>query len=245
MQAQNVQIATIAAITIGAINLASMGAVYVVFNGHHKSSHVASLTNAQSVASAPSGTDVFNANPTSGSSTDSVGIPSNGTTQTPPTTSTGTTTTGTSVKATSPTGATTKPSGSGNGTNPVVTTPPPPVAPPVSLNKGAPCSTQTPPAGVCQSLLSFNSQKDGNPNWDPTLMATIKQGVYAQAGAFGSAAWGAIRLTINEGTWSGSATSGSMTCAVGALGRTGNIILQLDWNGSKWMVNKALGGQEN
>ncbi len=240
MKIKNIQLAALSAIVIGGINLASMGLVYAVFNSTHKPLQ---SQNAEDSAVAGSSGGPMRADgelstedrttDVSDTPTGQDGAAATGTVQNLPGQAAASTGSTKPASGGTTTGST-KPSSGG-------TTPP---AEPISLKKGAPCTTQVPPAGVCQSILSFNSQKDGNPNWSPQLIESLKDGVKQEAGGFWQAGWSAIRINLIESTWKGNATRGTITCEIGAMGRKGNIILQVDWNGSKWIVTTALGGGE-
>jgi hypothetical protein len=135
-------------------------------------------------------------------------------------------------------GGTSTPSGgsSGGGSSQPTT----PVEP-VSLKKGSPCQTQTPPAGVCSAILSFNSQKTGNPNWDAALLVEIKQGI-ADNGFVKALhlnvddIYNSMQITLTENTWNGNATSGTIGGKMGAAGQSQDTTFTTTWNGSKWMV---------
>ena len=241
MNIKNIQLASLSAIIIGAINLASMGIVFAVYNSTRQSKDPES---SQTVATTTTITssDVDSATSTDTATTTDPSAPgTTATTTGTATTAPGQTTGGSTTKAPTVSGGTAKPQTGGTTGGGGAA----PVAESASLKKGAPCATQTPPAGVCKSILSFNSKKDGNPDWNPAFMQTLKDNVYKEASPFGSAAWSAIKLTLVENTWKGNATRGSMTAKLGAAGRTGDIILQVDWNGSQWIVTTALGGGEN
>lgn len=93
-------------------------------------------------------------------------------------------------------------------------------------------------------MLSFNNQKDGNPYWDPTLLADIKQGIASDSfvkllGLNPTTIYNGMTVTLKESTWSGSATHSTIQGTMSAEGQSQATTFTLDWNGSKWIVDDA------
>lgn len=260
-KSSNITLAVLSAVVIGAVNAASVGAVYVVFSNARKPpvSEFTKIDIAEKVSLDDSNSSSDNAT----SDADSAGDTNDQAPQ-PSTTASDSATPTPANGSPAPIGSAGTPtpkatSGSspsaGGGSSPAVTpapaatpiktapTPvPTPAPPPASLAKGAPCQTQTPPAGVCASVLSFNSQKDGNPNWNATLLAEVKKGIADNAfvKTFGlnvNDIYNSMQITLQESTWSGNATKGTIGGKMGAAGQSQATTFMLDWNGSKWIVN--------
>jgi len=214
---------------MGIVNVACVGVIYVAFHDALKPAEPA-LTHATT--------------PNSGEN--NAGGPTTGTGQA----DTGANGPGSSSQNGQPAsaGGSTRPtsgSGSSVGVSSAGGTPSAPSSGPDSLAKGPPCKTGTPPAGVCTAVLSINSQKDGNPYWNPGLLAAIKQQIAGNSyvrtlGLNPTSLYNSVKVSLKESTWKGTASHGTIGGTVSAQGQSQPATFTLDWNGSKWIVNDAV-----
>lgn len=226
-QSNRSPLALLPVVVIGIVNIASISVIYATFHDARKSAGSALM---HPVISSISGGNVAGG-PASIPSHASTGP--NGSDSSPKSgqpVSTGGSSSHTAVSSSS------KNSGSGSKVSLPATS--------ASLIKGPPCKTQIPPAGVCRAILSLNTQKDGNPYWSPSLLAAMKQGVasnsYVQLlGLDPVSIYNSIQVSINESTWSGNATHGTIDGTTSAEGQSQPTTFTVDWNGSKWIVNDA------
>jgi len=219
-------LASLSTIAIAVVNVASLGVICVAFHDAHKSTRPAVTHTA---------TESNNSRNIAGTSTTAAGQ------------------NGAQVNGSGSKSKSSQPAPIGGGTNsatnstsksPAGSSKSAPPTTPASLVKGPPCKTQVPPAGVCKAILSFNTQKDGNPYWSPSLLAAIKQGVatnsYVQLlGLNATTIYNSIQVSINESTWSGNAAHGTIDGTTSAQGQSQATTFTVDWNGSKWIVNDA------
>lgn len=250
-------LALLSALTIGLVNVASLSVIYVMYHDAHKpteSAFATGTTNAPNTSVGMTGgsTDIPSQSSvqTNGSnSTTNTSNPSAPTTTNQPAQTGNPNASGSSGTSSTKSsgGSMQKPSGSGSGSTPTSgsgsTSPPPPTTP-NSLAKGAPCKTQIPPAGVCKAVLSFNTQKDGNPYWSPSLLTGIKQGIANDSfvqllGLNPTTIYNQMTVTINESTWNGNATHGTIGGTMNAQGQSQATTFTLDWQTDKWVVDDA------
>jgi hypothetical protein len=262
---RHITLALLSAIVIGAINVASMSFIYVLYQSSHKPAQSALV---QGTTPSPSSGSAVADTSTNGNGQANVQSTGSGTVNiefspSPSASSSSSTATkspsssgsaggtssggGTKSSGGSATPTPIPTSGSSGGSTPKPTpvpAPTPSAAPPASLAKGSPCKTQVPPAGVCQAVLSFNSQKDGNPYWDPTLLTNIKAGIASDSfvqllGLNPTTIYNSMTVTINESTWSGNATHGTIAGTMSADGQSSATTFTLDWKTNKWVVDDA------
>lgn len=93
-------------------------------------------------------------------------------------------------------------------------------------------------------MLSFNTQKTGNPYWSPSLLTAIQQGIASDSfvqllGLNATTIYNSMTASITESTWKGTATSGTIAGSMSAQGQSQATTFTLTWETTKWVVTDA------